>query len=692
MSRRSLWMAAALVALVACEKAQEVPFAPEPVQTAEDNEPWVLHDLTDQLQPGPGGPVTLGVDFIGTRAHIDMNDEGTFAGWIWKSGDSFRMYGFNETKSNKQVATFSTTEEGACVDFTTRSSITLAPPYYVVFPSPPRFTMYNNQPLFGVTIPAEQEAVAGGIKDGYTIAYATAQNMTDNIHFDPVVSLVRFRMSGSVTSQVKSVTIRGTRALAGDIVLLGADDRSAALTDEVWFTTDNKSLTVTLSGDFVAGKDYYIVLKPGVQSRFEMVFADETDHYTVKSATNFTFPQGRICDFGTIDLGNAFEEEIVNYEPIQYMAATAGAPKPVTIAVIGDGFTQEEMSSFVVLAKSGIDALMNTEPYKTYKDYFNVWILRAASRESGANVTDGQGNITKAVNCYFGSKWGDESYGDMQADAETLFDFVTEHCPDIQNGIHGITEVPVLMVINDSRYGGKCISYSNGQGYGMVPFTYEGASIYWSYPSVTPSTVDPIASSEMNANYHWTTQEEYASMGRNSGDWRNTLVHEFGGHCFGRLGDEYWNDGSLNWISGPIQDQRWPVPFALNLASDPTSVTWQEDVLNYPLEDLVARDPNYGRIGIFQGGAYYIYGRWRSEMISCMIDNRYYFSTWQRMLIVKRIMSLSGSAFNAASFWEKDVTLDPVRDIQGSPIMGGFDLPVREMPLLPPPELIEVKE
>ena len=107
-------------------------------------------------------------------------------------------------------------------------------------------------------------------------------------------------------------------------------------------------------------------------------------------------------------------------------------------------------------------------------------------------------------------------------------------------------------------------------------------------------------------------------------------------------------------------------------------------------EELVARNPNYGRIGVFQGGDTYLYGRWRSEKISCMIDNRYYFSTWQRMLIVQRIMTLSGSTFDEAAFWAKDKTLDPVRDVISSQTAGSHPLPVKEVPLLPPPVLHEV--
>ena len=692
MSRRFLWLAAALAALVACAKAQEEPIVLEPVQAEEDNEPWVLKNMIDLFQPGPGGPVTLGADYGGTRAHIDMNDEETFAQWVWNSGDTFGMYGFKET-GGYQTSLFTTGESGTAAEFTASHSITLPAPYYALYPMAGKITVYGGKPLFGFNIPAVQEAVPGGIKDGYTFAYAVTQNLTDFVHFSPLSSLVRFRMSGAVASRVKTVTIKGASPLAGDIVLLANADGTVEYPSQIWFTTDTRSVSVTLTGDLVAGQDYYLALKPGTQPRFQMIFADDTGQSTTLTSDSFTFPQGRISDFGTIDLGNEFTDDNTVYEPIQYMTASVGAPKPVTIAVVPDGFTKEQLSTYVMLAKSGVDVLMDTEPYKTYKDFFNVWILLKPSKESGASVTDGQGNIQEPVNNAFGSRWG-PGYADMAANDDDLFDFVKQSCPDILNGIHPISEVPIILLINDARYGGICHSYSNGQGFAMTPYTYEGDPIYWSYPNLTPSTADPLptpVTGEILQEYsHWTTDEEYAFMGKNHGDWRYTLVHEFGGHCFGRLADEYWSSGSVNYQSGPISGHTWTVPFGLNVASDPAAVTWQADVVDYPLETLVAKDPNYGRIGLFQGGDHATFGRWRSEMISAMIDNRLYFSTWQRMLIVRRIMSLSGVAFDAESFWANDVTIDPVRDINSSPAMGGFELPHREMPLLPPPVLHEV--
>ena len=236
---------------------------------------------------------------------------------------------------------------------------------------------------------------------------------------------------------------------------------------------------MSLKGDFVAGQDYFLVLFPGTQP-FKMVFADDEGHSLSKTSTsNFTFPLGGISDFGTIDLGDEFTDVTGDITPVQYMKATAGAPKPVTIAVIPDGFTASELEDYEMLAKSGIDALMATEPFNHYREYFNVWILKVASNESGANITDGNYNIKTARDCYFGSMWGEDEYGDMSANEDIIYDFVQNNCPDVKQGIHDINEVPVLMIINDSRYGGICHAYSNGRGYCMAPYSYSGGKMYW---------------------------------------------------------------------------------------------------------------------------------------------------------------------------------------------------------------------
>ncbi len=109
-------------------------------------------------------------------------------------------------------------------------------------------------------------------------------------------------------------------------------------------------------------------------------------------------------------------------------------------------------------------------------------------------------------------------------------------------------------------------------------------------------------------------------------------------------------------------------------------------------ENLVLQDSRYDRIGRFQGANVYLFNSWRSEKISCMIDNRTYFSTWQRYLIVQRILNLAGesSSLTLASFLAKDDPTDPLRDgaTPTSVTTKSFG-PVRIMPPLAPPVLID---
>ena len=63
----------------------------------------------------------------------------------------------------------------------------------------------------------------------------------------------------------------------------------------------------------------------------------------------------------------------------------------------------------------------------------------------------------------------------------------------------------------------------------------------------------------------------------------------------------------------------------------------------------------YTHVGMFEGGAYYQYGVWRPEKISCMEDNRLYYNSPSRYFIVERIMQIAGEALTMEKFVERDV-------------------------------------
>ncbi len=693
MNKRYLWVASALLVLAGCAKSFEPAVEPEPATNTKAKDPWVLQDLSSQMKQGPAEKHVLQADFAGTRSTVAMNEAGTSASSVWSAGDSFDMYALDASTQDLYYSTFTTVNGGADAHFTTDSGIpeSLPKPYDVLYPGIEKYGFAGEELVYGLTLPTEQPAVPGGIADGLALSYTTAENLTDAVHFKSLVSIVRFKMRGSLVSKVKKVSIKGTSPLAGDAIGWPDGEGSLEVMQDIGFSGDIHSRTVTLAGDFVAGQDYFIVLFPGTQSSFQMIFSDGEGHSTSKKASEFTFPCGGILDFGTVDIGDEFTDETGDTTPILYNQATADVPKPVTIAVIPEGFTADELGTYEMLAKSAMDALMATEPFNHYREYFNIWILKAASNESGASITDGNGNVTTRRDTYFGAGWGagDNDYGDMSADEDVIFDFVSENCPDVKQNIHPINEVPILMIINDSRYGGICQSWSDGTGYCMAPVSYDGGTLMWGYPETEAVSATASAS---YSNMRQVTDEELEELGINIGDWRNTVVHEFGGHCFSRLGDEYWYESWSRKVNS-ISEHRWPVPYSLNISASATDPGWKADLLDddlNALSSLTEKDSRYGRIGVFQGAAVSMFNRWRSERVSCMIDNRFYFSTWQRMIIVKRIMTLCGGTFDTESFWAKDDPTDPVRDRTSGSTYGRKNMSlIRTVPTLPPPVLHE---
>ena len=316
-----------------------------------------------------------------------------------------------------------------------------------------------------------------------------------------------------------------------------------------------------------------------------------------------------------------------------------------------------------------------------------------ASNESGAGITDESGKILTPVDNYFGSRWPEKSYSNMTADDGTVMSYLSSHIPEIVSGELAQIDVPAVLLINDDRYGGICHVKGNGWSYAQVPYQYFGKkTIRWSFPAVQAVNVQDDSQGSRP-----TTTEEKDEMGQMVGDWRNTFLHEFAGHGYGRLADEYWKATTKYTKPGAIASHSWTVSYALNVSGYYGSVPWKADLLDH-LDEWTARNPDYGRISIWHGGHTSLYYRWRSEKTSCMIDNRPYYSAWQRILIVRKIMEKTGETFDMDEFIAKDVTVDPIRPVvpataspeERSQILmraRSQALLVPEMPMLPPPVL-----
>ena len=646
--------------------------------------------------PAPAPPVyTIRAGFAGeeagTRSRLDFDE--TYAKVLWTGGDAFKMYkmstgGYSQT-------TYTTEDDGTEVaTFTSTKRLSEDDSYTSIYPAQ-QYGVYrkNDDILLRIPVPPVQTAVPGGIAEGLNFAAAWSSTQDADLQFKNLLSFVRFRLEGDAVSSLQSIIFDAGTTVAGDAALYFQEGelKFGYTSNFGTSVTYERSNTVTLSGTFVEGQDYCIAMVPAsLTGGFTLTFNDGEGRIIQKhSSKALTLKRSRIVDFGTIDLGDAWSSDD---QVIRYFTQTKGRKKNV-VAVLADGFRAEELDLFESLAKDAVDYMFSVEPYKTYQEYFTVYLCRVASNESGAGITDGSGKILTPVDNYFGSRWPDDgTYTGMTANEETVKSYLSSHIPEIVSGELAQKDVPAVLLINDNRYGGICHVYGTGWSYAQVPYQYAGRSIRWSFPSVQAVNVQDDSEGSRS-----TTNEEKDEMGRMVGDWRNTFLHEFGGHGYGRLADEYWSSKTKYTEPGAIAGHTYTVKYALNVSGYYGSVPWKADLLDH-LDEWTARNPDYGRISIWHGGHTSLYYRWRSEKTSCMIDNRPYYSAWQRILIVRKIMEKTGETFDMDEFIAKDVTVDPIRPVvpataspeERSQILmraRSQALLVPEMPMLPPPVL-----
>ena len=615
---------------------------------------------------------------------------------LWKSGDSFELWSMAGEDGFYDKHVFSTTQDNVSkAEFSTSSSLYSAAAFYSAFyPTTENayivannsyFDGYTTYKGFRVVLPESQTAVAGSFDPAASLlyAYSSTYEGTNSLQFKNMVSLLKIRLTGSKVGNLQAVKVTcNDDPIAGDSILYDYDTDPNII--PIGPIAKN---AITLAGSFTADTDYYIAIAPGTYSGISLNFIfDDSNIITRSHIGSVTFSRSQAKNLGTFELNSTEDDDVMVY------AGTTPEANHATICVIPDGFTTSERSDFITRANAAMDYLFSVEPYKVLKNMIKVYFIWTPSEESGASITDGGGNVTTAKNTAFGSRWGASSYSDMTADDATVYGFVSARCPEIVLGEKTISEVPILMLINDERYGGIAHTVSDGRVYCQVPYTNAGGPLSWDFPDSVPKSNNPD-----DGTVTMTPEERdalVATLGASTGDWRNVVVHEFGGHSFGRLKDEYWYDTYYS-AQCDVSGHEWTVPYGLNVSGwyDQSKFPdyWQTLLANK--EALVTKNALYNRIGVYQGGDVSMFNRWRSEEISCMIDNRPYFSTLQRVLIADRIYTLAGYSFSLNNYLNNyDNPEDPVRDIISSPVMQPATkgaIPV--MPMLPPPIMTVVE-
>ena len=288
-------------------------------------------------------------------------------------------------------------------------------------------------------------------------------------------------------------------------------------------------------------------------------------------------------------------------EVITVQQATEGN---VDLVFMGDGFTIDDMATqngyYETSLRKAVDYFFDVEPYRTYRNYFNVYIVCAVSNDRG--ISGSLDHKGETLDTKFSVAYTDvgNSSG-MEVDAEPALEYA-EAAP-----IRDVTQTLIVMIANCPDYGGTTWSWGDGSSIAICPMI----------ENEPPS------------------------------DYRGVVQHEAGGHGFGKLIDEYV------YYSTELPDEmkaafrQWE-GFGHNANADLTDdrerIKWREF---YEL-------PQYGMVGAFEGAYLYARGIWRPETNSCMDNNVSYFNAPSRKKIVERIMELSGKPFDMNDFLAKD--------------------------------------
>uniref|UniRef100_UPI004057A623 leucine-rich repeat protein n=1 Tax=Alistipes sp. TaxID=1872444 RepID=UPI004057A623 len=295
----------------------------------------------------------------------------------------------------------------------------------------------------------------------------------------------------------------------------------------------------------------------------------------------------------------------------------------VNLLFMGDCFDAKDIAEGLYLSgiEEAVEHFFAVEPYRSYRDHFNVYILFGLSPDSGVGTVN-----TIREGC-FGSQYGLQAAGSVGLDEAKAFAYALK-APTVNE--ENLSESPIVMVENTFEYDGITYLWGDGSAIALCPMS----------------------------------QDDYPY------DYRGIVQHEAGGHAFAKLADEYIYHNAF------IQTCTCNCCSHVDELSNGHSRGWYQNISltgnmhEVAWSHLIFDEKYQNVVDIYEGGYFHARGVFRSESNSCMNNNVPYFSAISREEIVKRIMAYGGLEYSFEAFKEKDVmdatvsAIPVVRDVR----------------------------
>lgn len=324
-------------------------------------------------------------------------------------------------------------------------------------------------------------------------------------------------------------------------------------------------------------------------------------------------------------LRGVFDSPVHRYESTDYSAdgkvsvlqkATVG--NGIDIVITGDIYSDRMIAdgTFRSAATQAMEDLFSEEPFKSMRSRFNVYQVDAVSKNE---------DMFNGMSSAFSVKFVGATA--MTGDDSKVLDYALKAV-----GSSRMDNVLVLVLVNSSMSGGIAFNYSP-----VDPDDYAGgpAVTYVPYKGITKS--DGVS------------------------DKVGTILHEAGGHGFGKLADEYSirsngriTDAVIYSLKHGFQAMGWFLN--VDTTNDLSKILWSKFIGDKRFESE--------KIGAYRGGYTYANDIWRPTEQSVMNDNFMHseFNAPSRALIYSRIMKLSEGRsweFDYETFAEWDVAHRP---------------------------------
>ena len=189
------------------------------------------------------------------------------------------------------------------------------------------------------------------------------------------------------------------------------------------------------------------------------------------------------------------QKGVATVAPHKYIWKGGDEKRCIDVAILAEGYTEQEMDRFYADAEVACESLFNHEPFGSMKDRFNIVAVAVPSRDSGVSVPRlGEWKQT-AFSSHFSTFYSDRY-------------LTTSNVRAIHDALAGIPYEHIIILANTDEYG--------------------GGGIYNAYTLTTA--------------HHK--------------DFRPVVVHEFG-HSFGGLADEYFYENDTMTDTTPLDVEPW---------------------------------------------------------------------------------------------------------------------------------------